>query len=271
MPLNEILAIVGLALLWVAAVPQIVSLIRKGGQPDMFSPWILLIAGLTLLGTIAVRTVEIGFPAVTNTYEAVIFFSASLCIVMAVLRFVAKKSSSIIRWSIFGGTIIAIALVMLTSSPIVGKDVNPPIPALQSYWLVLHVTMAFIGEAFFAVSFVTAINYLLTKDETKRQAIDRIMYTTIMIGYPIYTAGALIFGAIWAEYAWGSYWTWDPKETWALITWLVYTAFLHTRFIMKVKGRISAILSIIGFLFTIFTFAGVNFLLSGLHSYANGG
>ena len=95
------------------------------------------------------------------------------------------------------------------------------------------------------------------------------MYTTIIIGYPIFTAGALIFGAIWAEAAWGSYWSWDPKETWALVTWLVYTGFLHTRLVMKLKGRISAIFSIVGFVFTIFTFAGVNYLLVGLHSYGS--
>ncbi|MEI6874417.1 MAG: cytochrome c biogenesis protein CcsA [Spirochaetota bacterium] len=267
MVLNEVLAVIGLAMIAVSALPQIIWFIRKEKKDDTLSQWLLLVSGVILYGTILVRSIEIGFPAVTNTYEAMIFFSASLCVVSAVLRFVSKASSSSLRWSIFGGTIIAFALVMLSSSPIVEKGVNPPIPALHSYWLVLHVAMAFIGEAFFAVSFIAAINFLLTKDEEKRKAIDRIMYTTVMIGYPIFTAGALAFGAIWAEYAWGSYWTWDPKETWALITWLVYTAFLHTRLVMKVKGKVSAILAITGFLFTIFTFAGVNYLLSGLHSY----
>jgi len=268
MAFNEILAVAGLALIAVAAVPQIIWFIKREKTNETLSQWLLLAAGFVLFGTIVVRSIEIGFPAVTNTYEAMIFFSASVLVVAAILRFISKTGSSSLRWSVFGGTIIAFALVMLSSSPLVEKGVNPPIPALHSYWLVLHVTMAFIGEAFFAVSFVAAISYLLTKDEEKRQAIDRIMYTTIMIGYPIFTAGALAFGAIWAEYAWGSYWTWDPKETWALITWLVYTAFLHTRLVMKVKGKVSAVLAITGFLFTIFTFAGVNYLLSGLHSYA---
>ncbi|MDA8409858.1 MAG: cytochrome c biogenesis protein CcsA [Treponema sp.] len=268
MAFNEVLAVIGLALIALSAVPQIIFFFRKDGAADPVSHWILLAAGLALFGTIVARSIEIDFPAVTNTYEAVIFFSASLCIVMAVLRLISKKSTGALRWSIFGGTVIALALVMLTSSPIVGKDIAPPIPALHSYWLVLHVSMAFIGESFFAVSMVTAIVYLLTKEDERKRTLDRIMYTTVMIGYPIYTAGALIFGAIWAEYAWGVYWSWDPKETWALITWLVYTAFLHTRFVMKVRGRVSAILSITGFFFTIFTFVGVNYLLAGLHSYA---
>jgi cytochrome c-type biogenesis protein CcsB len=148
-----------------------------------------------------------------------------------------------------------------------GKEIMAPIPALQSYWLVLHVSFAFVGEAFFAFSFVAAIYFLLVKDEEKKKRLDRIVYTSIGIGYPIYTAGALIFGAVWAQYAWGSYWSWDPKETWALITWLVYTGYLHTRLVKKWRGNMTALLSIVGFAFTIFTFFGVNYLLSGLHSY----
>ena len=93
------------------------------------------------------------------------------------------------------------------------------------------------------------------------------MAAAVGIGYPVFTAGALVFGAIWAETAWGSWWSWDPKETWALITWLIYTAYLHTRLVKKMRGRTSALLAIIGFLATVFTFFGVNYLLSGLHSY----
>jgi cytochrome c-type biogenesis protein CcsB len=129
------------------------------------------------------------------------------------------------------------------------------------------VTLSFIGESFFIVAFVSSILYLGSRDEEKRERLDRLTYTSIGIGYPIFTVGALIFGAIWAQTAWGNYWSWDPKETWALITWLVYTAFLHTRLVRRLRGRISAILSIVGFAFTIFTFFGVNYLLSGLHSY----
>jgi ABC-type transport system involved in cytochrome c biogenesis permease subunit len=259
-------ALIALVLIAVSLVPQVVFLLRRGSRADPLSHYMLLAAALLLFATIIVRSIQISFPAVTNTYEAMVFFSAAICLVLFILRAVSKNPP-ILRFSIFGGTIVALALIMISSSPLVPKAIQPPIPALRSLWLVLHVTLAFIGEAFFAVAFVAAINYLLSKDEGRRGEIDRIMYTTIIIGYPIFTLGALIFGAIWAEAAWGSYWSWDPKETWALITWLVYTAFLHSRLVMKLKGRISAIFSIAGFLFTIFTFAGVNYLLSGLHSY----
>jgi ABC-type transport system involved in cytochrome c biogenesis permease subunit len=261
----QYLATAALVLIAAAAALQIVFLMRKGEARDPVSHWALLAASLLLLAVTIDRSIKISFPAVTNTYESLVFFSAAICIVVFVLRLVMK--ASVTRFILFGGTIVALALLMISSSPIAPKDIQPPIPALQSLWLVLHVTLAFIGEAFFTVSFVAAIVYLATKDEARRVAADRIIYTTIGIGYPIFTVGALIFGAVWAETAWGRWWGWDPKETWALITWLVYTAYLHTRLIRRLRGRVAANLAIIGFVFTVFTFFGVNFLLSGLHSY----
>ena len=144
---------------------------------------------------------------------------------------------------------------------------RPPIPALRSGWLVIHVALAFIGEAFFAFAFVTAVISLATRRADIRERHQRLTYTGIVLGYPLFTLGALVFGAIWAETAWGRWWSWDPKETWALITWLVYTVFLHLRFVRRSSGRMLAIVSVVGFLSTLFTFFGVNYLLSGLHSY----
>ena len=167
----------------------------------------------------------------------------------------------------FGATLMAAVLLMISSSPIASKQIVPPIPALQSLWLVLHVTLSFIGEAFFVVGFIAAIAQLASRREERRADMDALTATSIGIGYPIFTAGALIFGAIWAETAWGSWWSWDPKETWALVTWLIYTAYLHTRLVRSLRGRVSAVLAIVGFAATVFTFFGVNFLLSGLHSY----
>jgi ABC-type transport system involved in cytochrome c biogenesis permease subunit len=258
-------ALIALLLMAVAAVVQVVFLLKKGGKTDPASHFLLAGAALLLLATIVDRSVQIRFPAITNTYESLVFFSGVICAVAVLFRILNKKP--VFRLILFGATIVALALLMISSSPLASSEVKPPIPALRSLWLVIHVALAFIGEAFFAVGFVAAIYYLAARDEEKKKDIDRIMYTAIGIGYPIFSVGALVFGAIWAEVAWGSYWSWDPKETWALITWLVYTAFLHTRMVMKLKGKPSAILAIVGFLFTIFTFFGVNYLLSGLHSY----
>jgi ABC-type transport system involved in cytochrome c biogenesis permease subunit len=258
-------ATIGLVFLAAAAVLQIVFLFRRGDKRDPVSHYLLACAALLLLATLADRSIRIGFVAVTNTYESLVFFAAAVSLVLFAARMIPRMRPPLFVQ--FGGTIIALALLMVSSSPIAPKDIQPPIPALQSLWLVLHVTFAFIGESFFAVSFIAAISVLAQKDAVKQGEADRIVYTSIGIGYPIFTAGALIFGAIWAQTAWGAWWSWDPKETWALVTWLIYTAYLHGRLVRGLRGRIGALLAIAGFAATIFTFFGVNFLLSGLHSY----
>jgi len=96
--------------------------------------------------------------------------------------------------------------------------------------------------------------------------LDDLNYRAIMIGFPLLTIG-IITGAAWANYAWGTYWSWDPKETWSLIVWFIYAAFLHARFTKGWVGKLAAWLSIIGFAATIFCYLGVNLFLSGLHSY----
>ncbi|MEC4676721.1 MAG: c-type cytochrome biogenesis protein CcsB, partial [Nitrospirota bacterium] len=99
------------------------------------------------------------------------------------------------------------------------------------------------------------------------EALDDLTYRCIATGFPVFTLGGLIFGAIWADQAWGKYWTWDPKETWSLITWFIYAFYLHSRLIKGWKGKKAAMVAVFGFLAVIFTYLGVNLLLSGLHSY----
>ncbi len=261
--LSQLLAVAAFALLALAAIVQAAYLLR--GRQEPFSHWLLAAAGALLLAGIVERSLRIRFVAVTNTFESLVFFAGVSALVLFLYRLLASRRLPALVS--FGGTVIALALLAIASSPAIPKEALPPIPALQSYWLVLHVTMSFIGESFFIVSFVASLLYLGARDEERRVRLDRLSYTAVGIGYPIFTAGALIFGAVWAQTAWGAWWSWDPKETWALITWLVYTAFLHTRLVKKLRGRLSAILSIVGFVFTVFTFFGVNYLLSGLHSY----
>jgi ABC-type transport system involved in cytochrome c biogenesis permease subunit len=261
----ETIATIALIVLAAAAVVQIVFLLRRGEKRDPASHYMLALVAVLLLVTLVDRSIRINFVAVTNTYESLVFFSMVTCLVVFVLRLIPKVKLPLFIQ--FGATIIAIILLMVSSSPVAPKEIQPPIPALQSLWLVLHVTFAFVGESFFAVSFVAAIAFLSQKDEEKKRTADMIMYTTIGIGYPIFTAGGLIFGAIWAQRAWGRYWGWDPKETWALVTWLIYTVYLHSRLIKRLRGKAGAILNLVGFAATVFTYFGVNFLLSGLHSY----
>ncbi len=257
------LALLSIAL---AAVLQAGFLLRRENRRDPVSHWLLAAAAALLVATLVDRSIRISFVAVTDTYESLVFFSACICVVLFALR-MAPKTRGLSPFVLFGATIVSLALLAVSSSPLAPRDISPPIPALRSFWLVLHVTFSFIGEAFFVVSFVAAIVQLASVKEEKRTEMDRLVATAIGIGYPVFTAGALVFGAIWAETAWGAWWSWDPKETWALITWLVYTAYLHTRLVKRLRGTTSAVLAIVGFAATVFTFFGVNFLLSGLHSY----
>jgi ABC-type transport system involved in cytochrome c biogenesis permease subunit len=150
----------------------------------------------------------------------------------------------------------------------VDKKIQPLIPALQSNWLHIHVFTCFIAYAAFAVSFLAGLFSIFNWKSVMppEERLEELNYRSVMVGFPMLSAGILT-GAVWAHYAWGSYWSWDPKETWSLITWIFYALFLHARFARGWKGRRIALLSIIGFASVIFTYFGVNFILSGLHSY----
>ncbi len=224
----------------------------------------LAIAGLVVQATaLVVRTVESGHAPFTSMYESLSFLSWA-----SVLAFVIVDKK--FKISVIGAYImlIVIGLVALASSPLMPKEATPLVPALQSYWLWLHVSVTLLGEAFFAVAFVTSIMYLKAKELEKKEKLDSISYRSVAVGFPLFTLGGLVFGMVWAYKAWGTYWSWDPKEVWSLITWIVFALYLHTRIVMGWKGKRSAIIAILGFLAALFTYFGVNYLLTGLHSYA---
>lgn len=260
------IATIAFVLLLVSFALQAVFLFRKDGARDPLSPWLSLGSGLLLAAEILRRSLAIRFVALTSMFESLVFMACLIAFLVFALSYAKKMKSE--KAIAFGATALAIVFLALASSPLAPADVRPPIPVLQSGWLVLHVSFTFIGEVFFALGFVGAILHLAAKDEEKRKKYDRLTYTSIAIGYPLFTAGALVFGAVWAEKAWGVWWSWDPKETWALITWLTYTAYLHFRLLRKKTGYLMPILVIAGFVIAMFTFFGVNFLLPGLHSYA---
>ena len=129
----------------------------------------------------------------------------------------------------------------------------------------------FIAAAFtfFIWRFGGILKKIIVNFNISHEMLDEITYKSIAIGFPIFTLGGLIFGAIWADQAWGKYWTWDPKETWSLITWFFYAFYLHSRLMRGWKGKKVAIVAVLGFMAVIFTYLGVNLLLSGLHSYGS--
>lgn len=222
-------------------------------------------AALLLLTELAVRSFTIGFPALTGTYESLLFYAAFTA--LATTAYALQKKFPPLASLRFVSWMVVLVLLSLASSPLAPADLRPPVPALQSGWLVAHVALSFIGEAFFVISFAAALVFLVSRKEEVRKEADRITLTAVTLGWPVFSAGALVFGAVWAQNAWGRWWGWDPKETWALISWLVYTLYLHLRLFRKKSDRLTAWVAVIGFLTTLFTFLGVNFLLKGLHSY----
>ena len=216
-----------------------------------------------------------GYVPLSNMYESLIFFSWTIVFIYLILEF--KYKQKIIGVFIIPFAFLAIALTSII--PGINAKITPLVPALQSNWLAIHVITCFLGYASFAVSFGISVLYLIRdkdkKDEQIREhlkwlpettILDEINYKAIVIGFPMLTLG-IITGAAWANYAWGSYWSWDPKETWSLITWFIYAAFLHARFTRDWKGKKTAVLSIVGFTAVLFTYFGVNYLIAGLHSY----
>lgn len=224
----------------------------------------LAIAGLVIhTAALIVRTIESGHAPFTNMYESLSFLSwaSVLAYVTIDKKFKIPKIGPYIM-------LIVIGLVALASSPLMPKEATPLVPALQSYWLWLHVSVTLIGEAFFSVAFISSIMYLAAKEADKKDKWDSVSYRCVAVGFPLFTLGGLVFGMVWAYKAWGTYWSWDPKEVWSLITWFVFALYLHTRIVMGWKGKRSAVIAIIGFLAALFTYFGVNYLLAGLHSYA---
>jgi cytochrome c-type biogenesis protein CcsB len=157
--------------------------------------------------------------------------------------------------------------------------IQPLVPALKSYWMKIHVPANFIGYGSFSIAAMVGFAYLLTDSAIKKnpnsefaarmpalEKMDDLMYKAISLGFGFFTI-ATILGALWAAEAWGGYWSWDPKETWALIVWLNYAAWLHIRMSKGWRGRPMAYWALIGLLVTTFAFLGVNMFLSGLHSY----
>jgi cytochrome c-type biogenesis protein CcsB len=218
------------------------------------------------------RAVLINGLPLRNIFEFGLFFVWAITLVFLIIQYKFDLSVA----ALFVLPINILLLLFLVNLDV---TIRPAMPALRSKWLIIHVLTAVLAYGAFAVSFALSIMYLLKDWVTEKkpsgklaavlpklELLDDLSYKVIFIGMPALTI-MLVTGAVWAEYSWGRYWSWDPKETWALITWFIYSAYLHIR-LRGWKGKKAAILSIIGFLAVIFTFLGVSYLLPGIHSYA---
>ncbi len=244
------------------------------GEKLLSRTFLILVVLAFILHTLSIvtRLSAASHLPVTNLYEATSFFA--WCIVLLFL-FIEYRY----RIGILGSFILPLVFMLMLSSSALPKEIKPLSPLLQSSWLGVHTLLAFLGDAAFAMAFGIGIMYLIQEHylKTKRlsglferlpslQILDEINYRLITLGFPLLTL-AIITGAIWAQSAWGSYWRWDPKEVWSLITWFIYAIVLHVRIAAGWRGKKAAILSIIGFVSVLFTFFGVNLLIKGSHTF----
>jgi cytochrome c-type biogenesis protein CcsB len=244
---------IGVALTVVAAALHLAGLVARGlGSEPARVPW-------------------------GNMYE---FAIAGAFGVTAIYLVLLRKYS--LRWMGLFVTGFSVATLMLAVL-LLYVPAGPLVPALHSYWLVIHVVAAVIATGAFAVGAIASALYLVKaraelRDDApatgyvarlpQASALDRVAYRVHAFGFPVWTFAALVAGPIWAEYAWGRYWGWDPKEVWAFITWVVYAAYLHARATAGWRGKGAAVIALVGFATLMFNFVGINLFGSGLHSYS---
>ena len=277
---NVILFNLTTVLFGVASALYLGALYAKNDNLAGAGTWVCVLAAVVSTAALGVRWYEsyqmgIGRIPVTNLYESLVFFAWSVNLFYLIVERKYRNRT-------FGAFVMPIAFITMVFAVYNDSSIQPLVPALQSYWLHAHVITCFIGYAAFAVSAGVALMYLLkARQEAAKisegvvgvlppcKMLDDLVYRAIIWGFPFLTVG-IITGAAWANYAWGTYWSWDPKETWSLIVWLVYALFLHARITRGWHGRRAAIISIVGFLATVMCYLGVNLVLSGLHSYGGG-
>jgi cytochrome c-type biogenesis protein CcsB len=242
------------------------NLFSKRGWIASMATVFLSAGALAQTTYMALRWLAAGRAPFSNMFESMVLFAWAVVVVYLALRI--RKQIPVL-----GAATALVAVLTLAYASSFESDIKPLMPALRSNWLAVHVFACFLGYGGFGVAALASLGYLIaarTGSNVRSEivaAFDTATAKTISFGFLFLTVG-IISGAVWANSAWGTYWSWDPKETWSLITWFIYAVFLHCRFMRGWKGQRAAWISVIGFASVIFTYYGVNFLLSGLHSYA---
>ncbi len=250
------------------------NLVSKERLRIAFAARVVLLVGLiTQTAYIVLRWFTAGRAPFSNMFESLVLFAWAMVAVYLALQMKVKIAP--LAKAVLGASVTLLALGTLVYASSFKSDIQPLMPALRSNWLTFHVFTCFLAYASFAIAFVSGTAYLVAARQGGRaqaetvDAFEIATAKTISFGFLFLTVG-IIAGAVWANIAWGTYWSWDPKETWSLITWFIYAVFLHCRFMRGWKGKRAAWISVAGFISVVFTYVGVNFLLSGLHSYAKG-
>lgn len=291
------LLLIGLIIYWLnLAFPKINNLNQVGVL-------CIICTNISLFILLLSRWILNGYFPLSNLYESLLFLTWSLTFTNIILE--SKNNSTIISSINVPICLFIIAFASFSLPPEM-QQASPLVPALRSNWLMMHVTIMMLSYATLIIGSLLSILFLVISNNENNitiqgssinqfaskpltinilknnqlllektnqnsrlnllESIDNLSYRTIGLGFPLLTIG-IISGAVWANEAWGSYWSWDPKETWALITWLIFASYLHSRFTKSWKGKKPAILASLGFFVVWICYLGVNFLGQGLHSY----
>lgn len=269
---NVLLFELALTFYFIATISGIIEIFRGKKNTSKVTLYLSMAGFAFHTANIAIRYVEGGHVPVTNMHEATSFFSWCVLVLFFFHEFKYKLG-------LLSSFIMPIVFLLMFSASIFPREIKALSPVLQSYWFGIHVVFAFLGDASFAMACGIGIMYLIQERNVKSkhlsmlfqklpslQTLDEINYHLVTLGFPLLTL-SMITGVIWANSAWGTYWRWDPKEVWSLITWLVYALVLHLRLTSGWRGKKAAILSIIGFAIVIFAFFGVSIILKGRHVF----
>lgn len=262
-----------LAATFVATAVYLVFFVNQNPKTRKIARMILIASGILQTLYIGSRYLIAGNTPITSQHEAVVFFAWSTT--WAYLSF---------RWRYtvknFGTLVSLLIFILLVISSLSPRHITPLLPALQSAWLPIHAGVSIVAYGFLSLAFCGGLMYLLQERELKNktfgyffsrfpslEALDQLNNHCLTAGFVFLTLG-IVTGSVWARQAWGTYWQWDPKETWSLITWFLYLVQIHQRFTVGWRGKRAAVMAIVGFGAVIFTLWGVTYLLGGVHSYA---
>ncbi len=271
--LSHMLFLSVMAATLISCAAYIVFFVSQNKKVRKIARWILVLSGGLQTLYILVRYFQTGHTPITTQHEAAFFFAWATT--WAYLSF---------RWRYtvknFGTFVSILIFALLCSSAITSKETTTLVPALQSAWLPVHAGVSILAYGFLSLAFCGGLMYLLQERELKSKrfgyfftrlpsldALDQLNSHCLTAGFVFLTLG-IVTGSVWARQAWGTYWQWDPKETWSLITWFIYLIQIHQRFTVGWRGKRAAVMAIVGFAAVIFTLWGVTYLLGGVHSYA---
>ena len=261
--MSDILFFSGLGAMFVGMIIQFFSQVWEKEKGKKIA-WMVFTLGFVLEGLyILLRGIEAHRVPMANQFEFAMMFSFGIGVILMFMHYVLK-----VEWITTPGMIMTWGIYLYAA--LLPREIHELMPALRSVWFVSHIGSAAFAYAAFMLAGASGARYLLLekknpKDERLAE-IDYFIYRLISIGLLLLTV-TIVIGAIWAEEAWSSFWSWDPKEVWALITWIIYAIFLHLRLSRKKTGTFSAWYALLAVPIVLFTFIGVNTIIPGLHSY----